>query len=281
MNIKNKKILSAVIGATALCTGLALHEVSPEKNSLAVNNTEINQNLEVNKKTNQGNTAKNEEIKNTPENNKASGLKEELKDISSDKKTNALNEKIKNTINNTETNALKEEAKNIDYRNYIQVDGSVSDNLISLLNDELNKVPNSVIEEFLSIGGKIILTSHDIATTYYNDYSIGSLMELHDGRQQILYISAREKAIKEGATHGMGHVLDSITGWNSFKNRNFLDIYHKEQHTLQTEDGSTYHKGNEREFFAEVFYQYLINPDRTANSAPQAVKFINNLVHSI
>lgn len=257
MGFKNKRIVSLVAGATILCTTLMLYDTYQEKSSLTVENNEIKNNLGNQNNLSQNTVAKNEEVKSMQSN------------------------EIESIFDEKEVNTLKENEDEIDYRNVIQIDGQVSENLISLLNYELNKVPSNVIEKFLAIGGKIILTSYDIATTYYNDYSIGSLMELHDGRQQILYISAREKAIKQGAVHGMGHVLDSITGWNSFKSSNFLNIYHEEKHTLQTEDGGTYHKTNEREFFAEVFYQFLLNPDRTIKSAPQAVKFINNLVNTL
>lgn len=269
MGLKNKRILSLITGVTVLYATLMLPDVYQEKSSLTIEKSETKNALE-----NQNDLSKSDVVKN-----------EEVKDIQSEEIKNTQSNEIENTLNEKEVNMLdenkNEDEVGIDYRSVIQIDGQVSENLITLLNQELNKVPSNVIEKFLAIGGKIILTSYDIATTYYNDYSIGSLMELHDGRKQILYVSAREKAIREGAIHGMGHVLDSITGWNSFKNNEFLNIYHEEQHTLQTEGGGTYHKTNEREFFAEVFYQYLLNPDRTTKSAPQAVKFINNLVNTL
>lgn len=169
----------------------------------------------------------------------------------------------------------------INYKDKIDIDGNVSEDLIELLNDELNKIPSFIMSKYFDIGGKIILTSYDIATTYYNDYTIGSLMELHDARKQILYISARDKAIKEGAIHGVGHVFDSMTGWTSYKTNEFINIFSEEKNTIKTVDGGSYHKTNEKEYFAEAFYSFVVNPSVTRSSAPKTVNFLENLMSKL
>lgn len=227
-------------------------------------------------------------------------LKKESSNSNLLKRESSDNEVTQENISNKETVQIKSENSNeeieqtkatistqvstsskINYKDKIQIDGNVSEDLIELLNNELNKVPNSILNRYLNMGGKIILTSHDIATTYYNDYVIGSLMELYDNKQKILYVSARNKAIKRAAVHGMGHVFDSITGWKSYTTDEFKNIFNEEKNTIKIIDGRNYHKQSEKEYFAEAFYHFITDPSTTKSTAPKTVNFFENLISNI
>ena len=106
-------------------------------------------------------------------------------------------------------------------------------------------------------------------------------MELYDDRQKILYVSARTKAIKQGAIHGIAHAFDSMMGWSSCKTDGFVNIFNKEKNTIKTVDGGSYHKTSEKEYFAEAFYSFIINPSVTRNTAPQTVSFFETLISKI
>jgi hypothetical protein len=181
---------------------------------------------------------------------------------------------------NTQTAPNQVTNSEIDYRSKIRVDGDVSADRLSLLNTELNKIPKNLINKFFSVGGTIVLTSYDIGSHYFPEKGFGKLMELHDGGNQVLYINSREDAIQKGTPHGFGHVLDSLTGW-SFNSETFLSIFEKEKNTFKTYDGRDYFKNNEREFFAELFHNYLKSPSTAKNSAPEGYAYVVNKLNSL
>lgn len=210
------------------------------------------------------------------------------------KKDNSTNESTQNTIieaskqeaqsqteKNHTTEKKEEYSKYINYKDKIKIDGSVSSDLLNQLNHELNQVPSNVLNKYFNSGGRIILTSYDIAKTYYNDHVIGTLMELYDARQKILYVSARSKAIKMGAVHGVGHIVDHLNGYQSYNDSIFVNIFNEEKNKFTCYDGSNYHKTHETEFMAEVFYRMIKTPEKAKSMAPRAVEYINNLILSM
>lgn len=291
MSIKNKKILFMI--SVPLILGVLL-AAKPE-----INTRNSSEDIVTKEETNENASSSNREseskenisVKESEANvSNESGNVESSNNEESSQKENSSSKN--NTVEVVKLDEKKGQEENsvsaqnvvnnkINYKDKIKIDGSVSEELIELLNDELNKIPSSIMNKYFDIGGKIILTSYDIATTYYNDYAIGSLMELHDARQQILYISARSKAIKQGAIHGMGHAFDSITGWTSYKTNEFINIFNEEKNTIKTVDGGNYHKTNEREYFAEAFYSFIVSPSTTRSSAPKTVSFLENLMSKL
>ena len=93
-------------------------------------------------------------------------------------------------------------------------------------------------------------------------------------------MSNSEYAIDYALVHEFGHVLDSLTGWDSMK-ADFKNIFNKEKDTLDVYSIDEHYKSNEREFFAEVFQEYIINPDSCESSAPEAFQFIKNKINEI
>lgn len=255
-----------------------------KKDNINKEATQKNKDIEKEDNKEKNNQEKSEESK--PESIKADNVKIENVKVDNTKTetnqtANTENNKENQSAEKTSIENIPENNEKIDYKNKIRVDGNVSSDLINLLNDELNKVPKNIMDKYLNMGGKIILTSHDIATTYYNDYVIGSLMELYDARQQILYVSARSNAIKRGAVHGVGHIVDHISGWKSYKTNTFVNIYNEEKNKFKPVSGGKYHTTNEREFFAEIFYNLIKSPSTVKSTSPKASSFMIDIIKGI
>lgn len=166
------------------------------------------------------------------------------------------------------------------YDEFIKIDGSVNDNIILYLKNKLNLIPDNILSAYFNNGGTILLTSKNISKTYYSEHDFGKIVGLHDATKNIVYISNSEYAIDYALIHEFGHVLDSLTDWDSMKD-DFKNIFNIEKDTLEVYSIDGHYKSNEREFFAEVFQEYIINPETCKNSAPKAFKFIENKINEI
>ena len=169
---------------------------------------------------------------------------------------------------------------NAKYDEFIKVEGSVDDNIVIYLKKKLNLIPDNILSSYFDKGGTILLTSKNISETYYSKYDFGEIVGLHDANKNVVYMSNSEYAIDYALVHEFGHVLDSLTGWDSMK-ADFKNIFNKEKDTLDVYSIDEHYKSNEREFFAEVFQEYIINPDSCESSAPEAFQFIKNKINEI
>lgn len=167
-----------------------------------------------------------------------------------------------------------------DYRQYIKTEGNISNELISYLNTKLNLIPKSILSKYFGNNGIILLTDKDIAKTYYSNPNIGRIVGLHNARKNIVYISNSKYAINYALIHEFGHVLDSLTEWKSMQEE-FNNIYIKEKETLEVHSVDGHYKTNQREFFAEVFQQYVIANESCKNTAPKAYNFIHQMIEEV
>ena len=197
------------------------------------------------------------------------------------KKNNDLAiEQIKNNNHNTLVSAENIELDNTKYDNYIKTDGDIDKEILNYLKNKLILIPDSILHSYFNSGGSIIITDKNIAETYYNDYNIGKIVGLHDNRKNVIYISNTEYAIDYSLVHEFGHVLDSMTNWDSMK-EDFKNIFSEEKEKLEVYSVDNHYKTNEREFFAEVFQEYIISPEKCKQTAPKAFEFIKNKINEL
>lgn len=196
------------------------------------------------------------------------------------KNNNLAVKKIKNNNGNTLISAENIELDNTIYDNYIEIDGNVNDEILNYLKNKLILIPNSILSSYFNSGGKIIITDKNISKTYYSEYNLGKIVGLHDNKKNIVYISNSEYAIDYSLVHEFGHVLDSATNWSSM-NDDFKNIFSKEKETLDVYSVDNHYKTNEREFFAEVFQEYIINPEKCKQTAPKAFEFIKSKIDEL
>lgn len=166
------------------------------------------------------------------------------------------------------------------YDEYIKVEGSVKDSLVDYLKSRLNLIPKNILSAYFNQGGTILLTDKNIAKTYYGDSSLGRIIGLHDANKNIVYMSNSEYAIDNALIHEFGHVLDSLTGWGSMEEE-FKAIYTTEKDTFEVYSKDGHYKTNEREFFAEVFQESILNPKTCEASAKGAFDFVGDKIKSL
>lgn len=196
-------------------------------------------------------------------------------------KTN-LDVTAKNISNNTNILSMNSESEEIPmlYSKYIKTEGSIDDELISYLDLKLQCIPENILSLYFNQGGSILLTDKDISKTYYSDYDFGNIIGLHDARKNIVFISNSKYAIDNALIHEFGHVLDSISGWDSM-NEYFLNVFNQEKDSFKVKSVDNHYKLNEREFFAEVFQEYILNPDTCKSSAPKAFEFVDKKIKNL
>ena len=168
----------------------------------------------------------------------------------------------------------------IDYSKYIEIEGHVEESTVNYLNEKLNLIPQRILDKYFGDEGKILITDKNISDTYYSDYDFGHVIGIHDAKKNIIYISNSEYAIDNALIHEFGHVLDSISGWKSMENY-FKEIFEKEKESFEVYSVDNHYKKNEREFFAEVFQQYILDPDSCKESAPMSYSFVEVMIKSI
>lgn len=196
------------------------------------------------------------------------------------KKNNAI---AVDKIENNNSNLISAENIELDsnkYNNYIELDGNVNKKVLNYLKNKLILIPEPILYSYFESGGKIIITDKDISKTYYSGDNLGKILGLHDNRKNIVYISDTEYAIDYSLVHEFGHVLDSKTDWSSMKDE-FLNIFSEEKEMLEVYSIDNHYKSNEREFFAEVFQEYIINPEKCKETAPKAFEFVKNKINEL
>lgn len=187
-----------------------------------------------------------------------------------------------NTLDNEgslDTSSVSDEVA-ILYSDYIKTEGNIDNDLISYLDLKLQCIPEKLLSSYFNQGGTILLTDKDISKTYYSDYNFGNTIGIHDARKNIIFISNSKYAIDNALIHEFGHVLDSLSNWDSME-KYFLNVFEKEKDSFKVKSVDNHYKLNEREFFAEVFQEYILNPDTCESSAPQAFEFVNKKIKSL
>lgn len=184
------------------------------------------------------------------------------------------------TNNNEEIEGIEEESKVISYKYAIETEGNIDEELISYLDTKLQLLPQSLLEGYFNNDGKILITDKNISKTYYKEYNFGNIIGLHDARKNIIYMSNSKYAVDNALIHEFGHVLDSLCKWDSMNNE-FTEIYNTEKDTFKVKSVDGHYKTNQREFFAEVFQEYILRSDICKSSAPRASEFIKNKIESL
>lgn len=187
-----------------------------------------------------------------------------------------------NNTNKEQISHINDKSKesNLLYSAYIKTEGNISDDLIGYLDTRLQLIPKKLLSAYFDKGGLILLTDKDISSEYYPDYNFGNIIGLHDATKNIIFMSNSKYAIDNALIHEFGHVLDSLFGWDSM-NEYFLKVFEEEKDSFEVESLDGHYKSNEREFFAEIFQESILNPDTCKLSAPKAFSFVNSKIKDL
>ena len=157
---------------------------------------------------------------------------------------------------------------------YVYLDGAgATEELANLTNTYLSYVPKNIMNKFVADGWKVVLTDKNIAKTYYHNTSLGKIVGLTVSEDKTIYILATQNAIKSATIHEIGHFVDIQRDVPS-SSEEFLADFNNEKNTFEVYSYDGHYKRNHFEFFAEVFQESILNPDRCKRTAPKTYEFV-------
>lgn len=154
-----------------------------------------------------------------------------------------------------------------------QKDGNVDDTFIDIVNQQLSLLPANLHNAFTKDGWSIYVTDINIGQTYYKG-QFSQVMATTNYEEQRILIEARRAAAYESPIHEIGHWFDYYVGLPSYSEE-FTAVYAAESGTFIRSYGSACVR-DELEFFAEGFWQYIIDPGRLKNICPGLYQFIHD-----
>lgn len=177
----------------------------------------------------------------------------------------------------TNTQTYSPNEANITY-NIAKTKGEVEQRYIDIVEEELLKLPNLLVESFIEEDWSIYVTSEDIAKTYLNGRVKRARAVTSIARKEII-IEARDAAVYGSVQHEFGHYMGYIcgeVGWTE----EFAQIYYEESETLQTRIDNPGCISDQGEFFAETFSLIINEPDKCTPKASEFVKSYMKLYYS-
>jgi len=169
------------------------------------------------------------------------------------------------------------------YNEYIAVYGEVKLEEIKALKKELLKIPDWLMDDFISIGGKVVLSSTPMRDVKKQDkhnddrYLTLGFFRVNGDTSVEIWVHCSAQAIEGALLHEFGHYLDRARGCVSDSD-DFMSVFETEKNRFLEIEKNEYHISSTGEFFAECFELYLNNPRRLRKQCPQAFVFMDSLV---
>ncbi len=169
---------------------------------------------------------------------------------------------------------------NKDYKNYVQKDGNISDDLIDYANSYWNKIPQNIRENLIKNGWKIYITDKNLANTYHIDI-YDEIAGITDYDNKTIFIENRKNAIKTSTVHEVGHAVDELL--NTHSNSKIFNEIYLEEYKNFNENGVNveYAKKDNVEYFAELFQQTILHPENCKKTTPLSFTYMNDLIKNI
>ena len=184
----------------------------------------------------------------------------------------------KTTTTSENTTLIVESSKSTTKESLIpgigEIKGNVDIHYLSILNNELNKLPVNVLNRFKNSGWHIYITDENIAkSVFYGKYKSVQGVTLYSDRT--ILIEARESAIKESTIHEFGHFIDYMKDFISDSDE-FKSIYNEEVNIFKSRIPNSSCVRDEQEFFAETLYYIYKDQGKCTN---QAYMYVNNILN--
>lgn len=157
----------------------------------------------------------------------------------------------------------------------VETIGDVKKENVESVKEALKLVPQELTNSFVENKWHLYVTKENLQRVYN---LAKPAMALTDHTNHLLKFEDREEISKETVLHEMGHYLEAaiykITGVNPSQTKEFIQIYIEEALTFKenTEDPG-YIITNSREFFAEMFCYYIVDPSKCTPKAYQYIEF--------
>ncbi len=161
----------------------------------------------------------------------------------------------------------------------IEESGEVKQEVLDIVQEQIEKVPDIVKDRFVEDSWRLIVTDENIAKTEFDGvYLIVNAATVCDDKY--IKISNRMTAASTSTIHEFGHFLYKIAG--RFDNEEDVkDAYELEKDNKGEALSGGNGLSNHREFYAEVFYLYCVNIEDAISTYPEMVSIIEKDIKSI
>lgn len=137
----------------------------------------------------------------------------------------------------------------------LETEGKVYEKAADIMIQSYLKVPEKIRNVFENEGFRIKMTEWDVTEEAYDPYGgyhgVGEVKAVFDYERKMLYINDEWPW---EIVHEMGHFVNDYLGMYSSLQEN------KEIYSTESEKLSYYAESNDREFFAEAFRLYVLEP---------------------
>jgi len=173
----------------------------------------------------------------------------------------------------------------VKYSNFISIVGSVGQSSIDTLIKELEKLPDDLLDEFISNGNIIYLTDlsmSDVLEQHYNivhraEFKAKGIFIVNKAIPSI-WLHSNKQSISKAVIHEFAHWVDYSRGRLS-KTEEFLNIYNSEKNEFKNNiDNDEYFISSPEEYFSESFSLLLLNPEQLREHCPATYMFYSNVI---
>lgn len=193
-------------------------------------------------------------------------VSEEIKVKVSDAKRNKESDTPSNgSLPKTETNTLN--IKGID---------EVDPNIVNVGKVYASYNPEKVLNYLNTNGWVFYISGTEITSRYKGDVK-GSIAGFTNYDTNEVYIRGSESSIRYCFLHEVGHVVDKMLNFPSYKSE-WKTIYNEEKDKLSVFSYDGHYKSTPQEYFAEVYSESLINPVRCKNTAPKSYAYVKEVL---
>lgn len=149
----------------------------------------------------------------------------------------------------------------------VETIGEVNMENVRALEVTLHLIPTELLRRFYNNGWKNCVTDENIGETYMNNNNRYKAAIVWG--EKMIVVEDRSDAIN-AIIHELGHYLDGTNNRPSYSDE-FHQIYLEEAETFKANivDGGCVH--NQSEFFAQIFYYYILDPSKCT---PKAYEYI-------
>ena len=146
-----------------------------------------------------------------------------------------------------------------------------------VLAETLILLPQDLLNKFYADGWGIVITQESLSDMYYKGV-YNNVMAVTDGNIKVIWLSAKEEAIRNSVIHEMGHYLEFTYGFPN-NTEEFTAIYKAERKKFKVPGGSAAQaRSSSLEYFAEAFQEYFLHPDSLLENTPLTYQYMANYV---
>lgn len=161
------------------------------------------------------------------------------------------------------------------------VDGKISKKLLQQQVEAWNLIPESLRNTFEEDGWSFIITDGDLAKKY-SHLGYNEIAGITDHGEHTIYVEDRGKILESTTIHEFGHYLNTVSGYPVYSEE-WEKIYESEKQWIKNANGinQEHAVSSVDEYFAAMFAQAILHPEKTKEMAPESYEFVMNCLNKI